>query len=82
MVVLSYLYLKYINKNPQKGNILKNIYRENEEKHQKMLSGKYNLENKFNKINETRIPISNLPIEIKKEKWYKIILKNIRQILK
>lgn len=82
MVVLSYLYLKYINKNPKKGNILKNTYRENEEKYQKLLNEKYNLENKFKKINETSTPKLNLPIEIKKEKWYKKIFTKLIKMFK
>lgn len=82
MVVLSYLYLKYINKNPKKGNILKNTYRENEEKYQKLLNEKYNLENKFKKINETSTPKPNLPIEIKKEKWYKKIFTKLIKMFK
>lgn len=82
MVVLSYLYLKYINTDLQKEEILKEIYRENEKKHQQIINEKYNIEKAFKKIEERNIQKSILPIEIKKEKWYKKLFTKCTKMFK
>lgn len=82
MVVLSYLYLKYINTDFQKEEILKEIYRENEKKHQQIINEKYNIDKAFKKIEERNIQKSILPIEIKKEKWYKKLFTKCTKMFK
>ena len=45
--LLSYLYLKYINKNLEEKNILLEKYKQNENSYQKEIQEKYNTENLF-----------------------------------
>ncbi len=47
MVVLSYLFLKYINKNPETKKALLDTYKSNEIRYQKKLREKYNSDNIF-----------------------------------
>ena len=83
MVVLSYLFLKYINDNADTEKYLVNKYRRNESIYQKELREKYNPDDIFKNIKkEKNTNIDNLPIEVKKEKFYEKIIKFFKRIFK
>lgn len=55
MVVLSYLFLKYINKNPETKKSLLDKYKSNEIKYQNKLREKYNPDNIFSNTKNSNI---------------------------
>lgn len=55
MIVLSYLFLKYINKDKKIKQILLNRYKDNEIKYQQELKEKYNTNNLFCKESDRKI---------------------------
>lgn len=80
LVVLKYNYWSNVN---EKENIKKKFY-ENEEKFQKELSEKYNVDNLFKKeILKTRKKESeNISIVEYKEKWYLKLINKLKKLLK
>ena len=85
MVVLSYLFLKYINKNPETKKSLLDKYKSNEIKYQNKLREKYNPDNIF-KSNKTTNQASNTEkvamVEVREQKWYKKIFDFFKKLLK
>ena len=55
MIVLSYLFLKYINKDKKIKQILLNRYKDNEIKYQQELKEKYNTNNLFCKESNRKV---------------------------
>lgn len=88
MVVLSYLYLKYINKNPETKTFLLNKYKNNENEYQEKFKKKYNTNNLLkNKIEEVAVAelqkakVEEHSIVEYKESFLKKILSKIKKII-
>ena len=80
IAILSYINLEYLLNKEQK-DFMNEIYRNNEIKKQKELQAKYNSDNLFkNKQKSTVIENTNLPVEIKKEKFFKKLISFIKKI--
>ena len=85
LVLIALLNLQYWCKDETEKERLKQIYSNNEKEYQKELKEKYNINNIFqskNKVEEKNIDkqVENLPVEVKKEKWYKKIFKFITKV--
>lgn len=81
MVVLSYLYLKYINENSEVKRKLLDKYKNNEIQYQEELRKKYNPENLFKNKKESKPEETSL-VEVKKEKWYEKMFSFLRKMFK
>lgn len=81
MVVLSYLYLKYINENSEVKRKLLDKYKNNEIQYQEELRKKYNPEDLFKNKKESKPEETSL-IEAKKEKWYEKMFSFLRKMFK
>lgn len=81
MVVLSYLYLKYINENSEVKRKLLDKYKNNEIQYQEELRKKYNPEDLFKNKKESK-PEETLLVEVKKEKWYEKMFSFLRKMFK
>ena len=89
MVVLSYLYLKYINKNPETKTYLLNKYKKNENEYREKVKKKYNTNNLLkNKMKEVAITelqdakVEEHSIVEYKESFFQKILSKIKSIIK
>lgn len=81
MVVLSYLYLKYINENSEVKRKLLDKYKNNEIQYQEELRKKYNPEDLFKNKKESKPEETSL-VEVKKEKWYEKMFSFLRKMFK
>ena len=80
--ILAMLYLNYMCDEKEKSEI-KAILANNEKKYQKELREKYNPDNVFkNKKEQTVVENINLPIEVKKEKFLKRLIRFIKGLFK
>ena len=78
IAILSYINLEYL-LNEQQKKLMNEIYKNNEIEFQKKLREKYNPDNIFkNKKEETVIENTNLPVEIKKETFFKKLISFIK----
>lgn len=81
MVILSYLYLKYINENSEVKRKLLDKYKNNEIQYQEELRKKYNPEDLFKNKKESKPEETSL-VEVKKEKWYEKMFSFLRKMFK
>lgn len=81
MVVLSYLYLKYINENSEVKRKLLDKYKNNEIQYQEELRKKYNPEDLFKNKKESKPEETSL-VEVKKEKWYEKMFSFLKKMFK
>ena len=78
IAILSYINLEYLLNEEQK-NLMNEIYRNNEIKMQKEMQEKYNPDNIFkNKQKQIVVENTNLPVEIKKETFFKKLISFIK----
>ena len=90
LALIAMLNLQYWCKDEQEKERLKNIYAENERKYQEELGLKYNPNNIFNNKKKNVISeennvnnekMSNLPIEVKTEKFYNRLINFLKRLL-
>ena len=81
MTLISYLYLKYINKNQEEKNILLEKYKQNEINYQKEIQEKYSTENLF-KNKEKEPNYTQAVINCGKSSLIKKIFDKIKRIFK
>lgn len=90
LALIAMLNLQYWCKDEQERERLKNIYAENERKYQEKLGLKYNPNNIFNNKKKNVISeennvnnekMSNLPIEVKTEKFYNRLINFLKRLL-
>ena len=79
--LISYLYLKYINKNQEEKNILLEKYKQNEINYQKEIQEKYSTENLF-KNKEKEPNYTQDVVQYKEKNFFKKIIDKIRKILR
>ena len=80
IAILSYINLEYLLNEEQK-KLMNEIYKNNEIKFQKELQEKYNSDNIFkNKKEEIVVENIDLPVEIKKETFFKKLITFIRNL--
>ena len=84
-VLISYLYLKYINKNIEEKNILLEKYKQNEKVYQKEIQEKYNTDNLFENKKTQEIEIkeeTQALVEYKEKTFVQKFLDKIKNFLK
>jgi len=84
-VLISYLYLKYINKNIEEKNILIEKYKQNEKVYQKEIQEKYNTDNLFENKKTQEIEIkeeTQALVEYKEKTFVQKFLDKIKNFLK
>lgn len=79
-IVLSYLFLKYINKDKQIKQVLLDTYKKNELEYQQKIKEEYNPDNLFKK-REMKKEEQSLVV-IPKEKWYIKIISFLKNMMK
>lgn len=79
--LISYLYLKYINKNQEEKNILLKKYKQNEINYQKEIQEKYSTENLF-KNKKNKETFTQAVVQYKEKNFFQKIIDKIRKVLK
>ena len=79
--LISYLYLKYINKNQEEKNILLKKYKQNEINYQKEIQEKYSTENLF-KNKKNKETFTQAVVKYKEKNFFQKIIDKIRKVLK
>ena len=83
--LISYLYLKYINKNQEEKNILLEKYKQNEINYQKEIQEKYSTENLFKNKRTEKIEIqeeTQALVEYKEKSFIQRIFDKIKRFFK